>query len=551
MSQLEQAMEGWLIKNGVPRFTHSYSNRKTLVNVLIAVIAVELGALAWHDLPWLAVIAAPAFIAVMWFLGEVTWKRVAKEAFPLWRKVGWVVLFLLFLSAAVIVLTSLGFVGLESWPTDITDTAVLLVFLHAAYAYWSKRRLGELARADRSLLVTLVLAVLLLVLKESLWPAVSENFLFPVPQGVLALALAIVVFAEVRRIPHECDLTALGGRVAGMCKAIPALILVLCVQAALLPYFFSLPLWVRMTLPLGAVAILLAITASRNNSLQSQESKGSESALISTRWAWAVYLVAYPLAVIAVSELGFVPEFGSVEFLGIRLVGVSAATFALALNLIYLLLAVGLSSIAPVTIGRWAVQQAWAERSDILRGLAAHLPLILVFAFFFLLTAETWEIAVETESGREWEFWLLVCALFLAGLGLLAWDTELSIREARTFGGKSVDSALSGIGTTRLRPLPRGVLRLAKEHAASDGQARIKLTLLRRLNAYVIMGTYQALIIVPMAVVTAIVFWMVGEAAVAPEVAATWISGDNADSDPQLARDLNSGCLDRRIAHCW
>lgn len=42
----------------------------------------------------------------------------------------------------------------------------------------------------------------------------------------------------------------------------------------------------------------------------------------------------------------------------------------------------------------------------------------LVFCLLFLLTAETWEIAVET---HDWEFWALVCGLFIVSFTVLAW----------------------------------------------------------------------------------------------------------------------------------
>jgi hypothetical protein len=163
--------------------------------------------------------------------------------------------------------------------------------------------------------------------------------------------------------------------------------------------------------------------------------------------------------------------------------------------------------------------------------LVAHLPLILVFAFFFLLTAETWEIAVET---RDWEFCALVCGLFIVSFTVLAWDAVRSVRESSSFDEESLRSFLRDPEKTRLSSLPEEVSALLGQYDPRYAdQGPVKHPWLRRLNALLVMATYQAIIVLPLTIVTAMAFWILAEASVPPEVAATWIMGDAAPGDPK------------------
>jgi hypothetical protein len=61
-----------------------------------------------------------------------------------------------------------------------------------------------------------------------------------------------------------------------------------------------------------------------------------------------------------------------------------------------------------------------------------------------------------------------------------------------------------------------------------------KLELRMRINALLVIGVYQALVLVPVAIGTLMLFWLVGRLTVSPEVAAQWVYGDNALTDPNI-----------------
>jgi hypothetical protein len=500
----------WLNENGMPRFA-GYSWREhlpVLTKVLFVVLAFELAILPWlvrvgTEGPGLTathLAVAPAFLAAVALAVQVGLRKVARAG-PIgslrWLPMPVIAVLALVLAANVVLP---GIPAEFLWSDYTVDALIVYLLLSASWRFAYGGRPTEAVPLGRKrwLLFLVTAAIVLIALEHTFFPAWSGAASLgglPLPQGTVALGVALVLLVLTRARRAESEVAGPPTRAWDrFLPAVPLLIFVLTVEAAVLPYVSSRRQ--QLVLPLLGLGIVLGVTSWRG---------------------------------------GGGP--GLVALLDVRLdVGGGqvwnrwqAALFVLGVNLACLVLAVFLAALALEKIAQWALREFRARASEIIAGVLAHAPVILVFAAFFLFTAETWEIAVEAERGHAWEFWALVGGLLATSVGLLVVDTKRSIRRARRFTAARMRAVLDGAADTGLTPLPSGMFkRLAERMPAGPQETRLELKGLRRVNIYIVIGAYQALIFVPLLIFAGVVFWVLAEISVAPMVAATWIRGDGA-----------------------
>jgi hypothetical protein len=176
----------------------------------------------------------------------------------------------------------------------------------------------------------------------------------------------------------------------------------------------------------------------------------------------------------------------------------------------------------------WVLRELWEDRGHILQGITGGLPMLLVFAVFFALTAETWQVVVLTETRS---FVILVGLLVALTLAVL------------------VVQALRQLGHDQKQLGTWALVRQQAERKESSNRAAVSELLdtgphepaelspdLRprmRINALLVIAIYQAMVLVPVGLGALVLFWGIGRLAVPPAVAAEWIYGDNAGAAGQ------------------
>jgi hypothetical protein len=536
----QDALTQWLTDNGAPRFNPHYSardNLPVLMSILFAVLAFELGMAPWLGLTALGLALAPAFIAIVALMVRVAWGRVGVR----W----W---YLASLIAGGLFGWGISNVFSDWWSDFTVDTVVVLILLNAAYRFQVQGYSFTHAslRTRRRLLIALILSIVVLGLEGVVVPSASEilstQASIEAPQGVVALCLALVILFMSQRLGAGAESASSSSLVGAdrLLAAVPFLVLLLCATAVLFPYIAS-ETW-QIILPLFAIlaslSVALLVTRHQNDAhhLESR-SPGGLSDLAFVQWL-LLYLSAYPITVWIVHSRTGIEGQGAIAPIyasGTPLSGAEAALFVLLCNMAYLLLAWLLAALAVERITKWAMAHTITHIKNICWALISHLPLVLVFAAFFLLTAETWEIAVETEHGRDWEFWVLVAGLFLTSWLLLIVDALRIISASSRFTGASLHKAINRAfeddaeGRRRavgLTAIPDEVKELAERVPDDNTEVRLHLSPYQWANAMVILVIYQVLILVPLVIVASVVFLGLAEISVPPGVAATWIGGD-------------------------
>ena len=192
---------------------------------------------------------------------------------------------------------------------------------------------------------------------------------------------------------------------------------------------------------------------------------------------------------------------------------------------------------------------------QIVRGVAGGLPMLLVSATFFALTAETWQVVVETEGKAFIALVGLLVALTVGVLVILARQQlsraqgelepqthlddevqpdEAKRREAWEEDWQKVRQRAQRNGQSGQEDTRDTVSELFDAMPAERKDLSPKLELRMRINALLVIGVYQALVLVPVAIGALILFWLLGRLTVSPEVAAQWVYGDNALTDPNI-----------------
>jgi hypothetical protein len=211
-------------------------------------------------------------------------------------------------------------------------------------------------------------------------------------------------------------------------------------------------------------------------------------------------------------------------------------------------------------VGVWVWQEIRNDVMQIVQGVAGGLPMLLVFAAFFALTAETWEIVVETDTSKFLLLVGLLVALTIGVLVLLAGQqlghaqrqlTAPDPPDAEDEPGNGRPStawewlhkrAVREGGPSRDEPTTAAIRELFRATNPPPVYEELSPALKPRMrvNALLVIAAYQALVLVPVGLSALLLFWGVGRLAVSPGVAAEWIYGDNAgEAEERLVDNLS------------
>jgi hypothetical protein len=168
---------------------------------------------------------------------------------------------------------------------------------------------------------------------------------------------------------------------------------------------------------------------------------------------------------------------------------------------------------------------------------------------FFALTAETWEVVIETETPQFLALVGLLAALTLGVLFLMAND-QLRQAQQQLTGEEPLDDRdqpeksaepWERLSKQAMRKGPskdEQTTATVKELLATvpdppgDGRKLVaELGWRMRVNALLVVAVYQALVLVPVGLSALLLFWGVGQLAVSKDMAAEWAFGDSAGTD--------------------
>jgi hypothetical protein len=207
-------------------------------------------------------------------------------------------------------------------------------------------------------------------------------------------------------------------------------------------------------------------------------------------------------------------------------------------------------------VSYWAWREIWNDLMRIVQGAAGGLPMLLVFAAFFALTAETWEIVVETDTTKFLSLVGLLVALTLGVLFLLA-NQQLRQAQRQLTVPDPLDPQDEPGNGQPLEPWQRIRQQALRKGPSKDEQTMAAVRELfdatptpskgqelspalawrMRVNALLVIAVYQALVLVPVGLSALLLFWGVGRLAVTTSMAAEWIYGDNAGKPEEILVD--------------
>jgi hypothetical protein len=592
-TRLRKEVGDWFLEQGVPQLAGCYlpeDRLRYLVIPLAVLAAFEIGAAPHLDstlLPLLVV--PPVVVALLAWARPFLWRLLGlKED----RAPGATPLRLAGLVATLVALLAL-IVLRTRWPGPWSDPwfdfgAILLAELTAIALFtrniWvsNDRRLGRLRRLLALLTIGATgLLAFQAALEEgpaiSVWPVMGK--LVPgaaePPLAMPALAWLLLILILARLASQAADAGAPPEEeappLAALCyPAVPLLVLVVAAQTTVLRRTDSLG-WMRVGLPLASLAVLFALSfATRKRptttwwarlvtAVHGRPPQPRPSPPAGPRPAWDRLFqgAGHPLIfgpMILAALVGYAVRVGAdieVQVFGWRVLGgVAAASVFVAYAVgVFVFVWFGLDSIAI-----WILREIRHHFLQILRGIAGGLSLLLVFATFLALTAETWQVVVEAETTKFLALVGLIVGLTLGVLVVLALQQlgqaesdleaetqpedprdDAKVRDAWEADWGRVREHALRLGPSRRRsdgdpgtePGPDPVAELFDATPPERLPLSPALTSRMRVNALLVIAVYQALVLVPVGVGAMVLFWGVGRLAVPGDVAAQWIYGDN------------------------
>jgi hypothetical protein len=540
--QLREPIERWFRHYGVPHFAHRYSGASRapdLLLLLCAVFAFELGAA-----PWLEPTASELIVAQVSLIG------VTLAVLPLLRALfdldpsppirwwSWVIRALVLVLAALLLEQS---TLPPAYSNPWVNFAVLFVAFAACTVLFSRSLWahGEqsLLRFRKRLVALLVGGVVLFGLEGSAFASFDEPLsefaftidpsLYPVPQGVPALALVGLLLILARRLANESRRHELvdplpDRTVAFFVSSVPLLLLVLAGETAVLPHVAD-PGLAQAMIPLSVMLALLVVA------MLGVRLDGPATAIdaFATRTRLIVlmaflFVFAYP---------AIVWKFLEVDTFGTVLSGFDAFLLTAGLNLAALAIAWLVVAGGLDRIGLWAAGAAWTNKRSVAEGMVRGLPLLAVFTAFLVMQAELWEVVVEASTEG---YWLLVGLIVVLTIGFTLVASARQLVALCTFDDwKDVkDAALTSRRASAADPDPGRLFarRLKKLVAVLDPPELpdSELKGLKRLNALALITVYQTLVFAPVTIASALLCYALGRLVVPASVAGEWVYGDNA-----------------------
>jgi hypothetical protein len=615
---LRKQVEEWFVKHGVPQFAEPYvpSDRlRFLVLPLAVLVAFEVGAAPkLRSLPALLLVP-PVVVGIATWARPYVWRllgRKQKQGTRLNRlRLLSLLAFLLLLSGSLVWWSDWPPPWSDAWVDFgiilLAEWASMLVFTREV---WSGTG-GQLGRLRRRLFACIVAAVFVFAFLLTLdQQAVIDsrqllNDLVPgeaqIPLAVPALGWMMVIVTLADRTSQAANPTTASQpadpsiephvakgqprRVspwAAAYPALPLLVLVFAAQTTVLRESRTLG-WMRAWLPLVVGMALFALsTAAWRISLtdwwstcstttrrwlsglgrrlrlpQRREPRTGPPVLGRAAWDRIFRGAGHPLflaPLLAACLIGYPAKMGTglgIEVLSWNLVLPTAAAlmFAVYAFLVWFFVWFGLDRVS-----LWVWRELWNDRMQIVQGVAGGLPLLLVFAAFFALTAETWEVVVETQTPKFLGLIGLLVALIVAVMVLLTTQQLRNCQLYLTAPEPDGDQGPPGNGQAfdpwqrlreqALRPEPSkeepttaAIRKLFEAAPPSDHELSPNLHRRMRVNARLVITVYQAMVLVPVGLSTLLLFWGVGRLAVSKGVAAEWIYGDNAGEAEELLID--------------
>jgi hypothetical protein len=544
-------VERWFSREGVPRFVDRYSFDESvpLATVVLAiVIAFELTARPEGERPWawwaedpswgLWGLASPLILLALLVPALPLLRRFVRAPDtpdePLrWQQWGWIVAILAvegvllsrttlppafaspwveFAIAACTVVTTLIVVQYEPWRAVSRLSAVVLwgmvAVLAAATALFAIDRTGAEPRTYSFV--------------DSVERDTGIDSLSP---HLPALAVALVVLGSVFLIKLW---PATDGSKAGpsMLRSLPALILLFGLATAVFP---RLPPDETLDAAIMIPLILLALAGPILSEATARVRPGwavdvwpkikvsarSKVLLVVTI---VMFLLAYPGAV-AVDEPGEAWTAASMN-----------SAFFVAAGLVVVF---GVDRV--IAWGFAEVRRNWLSS---LVPLFQGLPLLLIVVIFFGVTAEVWQLANRVTFERFLAlpgFLLAVTFLFLV---LRSWQET---KEHCEFAGWWALRKAALTGNPADNTGIPAVAEWIGKNARPTGKVTVKLHLLQRVNALVVLLTYQAFLLIPVTVVSFFIFLGLGHLAVGEELLRDWqVSPGDGESfeNPALFHEL-------------
>ena len=157
------------------------------------------------------------------------------------------------------------------------------------------------------------------------------------------------------------------------------------------------------------------------------------------------------------------------------------------------------------------------------------LPLLAVFAAFLLFGAELWEVEAKMSALHFAGLLGLVLGLTTAFV-LISSLNEIRERASFADWDELASAARGPAGCTQPDDdaVEDVLARIERGTPPAPDALRLQLRGRRRINALGVLGVYQALILVPVLVGSALLFYALAWLAVPLEVAANWVYGDGA-----------------------
>jgi hypothetical protein len=539
-----RGIEHWFVDQGVPQFMSRYSpqeNMPVLLFLLLTVVAFEASIQPWLQLSvWMLFVAPAVLIGIVLVFKVAVVDQITRPLRWYSRLIRLAVGYL----AGALLGWLLAYIGLELWSDASLDFLVILVLLWVAAelfrvgpAVWDA---AQLQPRRRRLSLLVAAAVVCFAFEGTMLPpstvvmdGVVGSFLpgaVPVPQSLAALLVAMLIVTESRGFMRASTVHGVTGRAQGMSgfPAVPLLILLFCVETAVLPYVG--PVWPETVLPLAGILAVVALQ------FLSRRFPRRRRWRLRTRWPrwlrWlnelrnypglilfiVVYLVAYPviLSAVSASQADFLPVGAAVE----QPTPWAAFLLALGINVLYLGLAVVIAGFGLDQVAMWASREAWGHWRDRIFTLGRGIPILLVFTTFFLLSAEIWESMAKISTAK----YLLLIGLLLGLTGAFHLLTSLRVFPKRT-EFRSWSDVTDAAKPDAQEPLIQDLL--GRVQLEDDAKAPTHaLSRLERVNGIIILMTYEILVFIPVMVLAGLLFFALGHLLVLPEIAATWIYGD-------------------------
>jgi len=552
-------IETWFIEKGVPQFMVDYlpprDNMAVLLFLVLIGVAFDLAIQPWVRLDaWFLLIAPTVLVCLALLIRIVIIDQASKlNSGPLQvtrSTVGRsIALFMgVYLLSCLIL-----------WFRSIYWSDLSVDFLVAIGLLWASARLFRIQALNRdiskykelrNLYILVVCAVICFAFEGSLLPSstvlmdgVVSNIMptaVPVPQGLAALLVTAIILFQSRGMIRTREASDHGQtprpRVDVFFPAVPLLILVLCFETTVLPYVDSV--WPGIIAPLAITAVIvplhILLRRPQEGSRIRRLAKWPKSLDVLVHYPGLIlfvilYLVACPV-IVGVLSASQANRF-SLEAFGRPEVGRPAFTLALAVNLLYLVLAAIIAGFGLDRVAVWATKEAWTNWRERISTLGRGLSILLAFATFLLLTAEIWETLVKISTGKY--LVLLGSVLLMTGaFHLLTSVQHLARRSEFNSWSDVVAAATSRRKAYRKKkgnlPPDLEVEKLLSrlEHDNLKDMPEHPLGRLERINGLTVMMTYEILFFIPVMLLAAILFFVLGHLVVPPAVAATWVYGD-------------------------